>query len=504
MLKKTAIPILILAIISACAGEYPHETEGEPPLIPTVIIVEQSHHQIYQEVPPDEIQPPDQDILPYNEYAIFLDFDPTTRTIHGIENISFTNRSSFSFRELVFRLPLNAHGYNTMEISHISSDNEELNFTQDATNTTLVIHLQRPLEPDETTQIQIRFEAYLSPGPGRSGANNYAMWAGAFLPTEAVFSANGWHTEAFYPVGNPFILDTAIYSVEITTPLGYTVAGTGTKTEDYFDGQRITTLNTLPVRDFAFAISPNFRRASQVTPSGVEILLYHYSTLPTERILNAAVETMTFFEEVVGAYPYPQLTIVEADVDRSESFSSIIFVSSNHLRGSQPLGGLRNGIGRQWFSVIIGANRLEEAWLTGGLTYFLQGGLLGRPAELRTLIENDHAELTAHMHFITNEESRRLATHIREYDSWSDYLLIQHRKARIMFYALYREMGEESFRSLLREYYTQFAFQIAKASDFIEIAESIHGQSLQGFFDYWLYTTGLPPLPSPLPSQNAQ
>jgi hypothetical protein len=114
---------------------------------------------------------------------------------------------------------------------------------------------------------------------------------------EAVYGTNGWHTEPYYPIGSPFILDAANYIVEISTPVEYWVAGTGTKTETYLEDRKITTFNANMVRDFAFAVSPYFMRESIVTPSGsVEIHLYHYTEdLPMEHILNTAVSAMVFF-----------------------------------------------------------------------------------------------------------------------------------------------------------------------------------------------------------------
>ena len=442
------------------------------------------------------------DIPLFNEYIISLDFEPNTRIITGIAGVRYTNRTDIALNQLVFRAALNAIGYeyDFMNISHVFQENEELLFVLEST--ILIIDLLRPLEADETTQIHIHFEAYIPMTAHRSGANDHAIWAGAFLPVEAVISQHGWYIEPFYPVGTPFILDVSNYTVEITTPIGFAVAGTGLKTETYLDYNKITTFTAQVSRDFAFAISPYFQRSSIMSPSGlVEISFYHYSPdLPIEHILNIAAETLTFFEEAVGAYPYPQLCIVETDMLRdSESFSAIIFMDSGYLRhsGLSPLSSLRQAIARQWFSQIIGGNPIEEAWLKGGLAFFLQDGLLNHPDLLRREIEREYRVLQIHLTQISNPENRRLSTHIGNYDNWQDYIRVQQRKAKIMFYSLYRKMGQENFNNLLREYYRQFAFEIATAKDFITLAEEIHGEPLQNFFDHWLYTIEMPELPYP-------
>ena len=509
-----------MILLAACARGEPQDNILEIP-VPPVVIEEIPDQDSYPAEDNNIIVESDNtllDIPPVNEYLIFLDFEPEERLIRGHESVRYTNRTGVPLDELVFRVPLNAwsaneamvpypvefhnlifrngHSYGSMEILHVSQDSEELAFI--LSGTVLNISLPRTLAPYETIQIHIQFEAYIPMIAHRIGANEHAVWAGTFLPTEAVFGIDGWHTEPYYPMGRPFMMEAANYIVEISTPRGYIVAGTGTKSEVYFDDRKVTTFIAHMTRDFAFAISPYFQRVSQQIPSGaVEVILYHYTPeLPIERILNIALETMTFFEETVGPYPYPQLSIVETDMFRSgEKFSAMIFMDSVHLRTSQTLSSLRHEIGNQWFSVVVGTNPIEESWLSGGLTHFLHGGLLGQPRELRAAIERDHMYLTERIGQIRNIDSRRIASRIDLYETWHDYFRIQHRKAQLMFYSLYREMGEENFRELLREYYMQFAFRIASSSDFITLAEEIHGRSLQRFFSYWLNSVELPDLP---------
>ena len=163
------------------------------------------------------------------------------------------------------------------------------------------------------------------------------------------------------------------------------------------------------------------------------------------------------------------------------------------MHSCSELNGLRKGIARQWFSVTIGNNPIEEAWLSGGLALFL--GLLEQPGDISAAITAEHRYLRTRLPHV-QEELRRLNTGVDRYENFEDYILVQRRKAQLMFYALYREMGAENFKYLLREYYRQFAFQNATAADFIELAEDIHGQSLLEFFDHWLNTSELPDLPA--------
>ena len=286
---------LLLLFAAACGNGSQSENGPDIPLPPVII---SDYAQGYNDIliAPQEEFIPELDIPSFNEYTVFLDFEPETRIIRGIESVRYTNRTDTNLNKLVFRVPLNAwsgneflspspppypadlysrifrqgHDYGFMDILHVSQDNEELDHT--LRGTILDIELSRTLAPDETTQIHIQFEALIPMIAHRTGANEKAIWAGTFLPVEAVFGPSGWHRPPYYPTGNPFILDIANYTVEIITPLGYTVAGTGVKTETYLDEHKITSFTAQMTRDFAFAISPHFNRASTMTNSGaVEI-----------------------------------------------------------------------------------------------------------------------------------------------------------------------------------------------------------------------------------------
>jgi len=430
--------ICIIFIFAGCTDTQLPETDIP---IPSVVFAE-AISPVF--VPPEEdITPVEPDIPPFNEYHISMEFDPITRKISGIESVRYTNRSQESLEHLIFKAFLS-----DMDIHHVFWDNEELLF--ELHETTLNVELPRALEPEETLQIRIQFEVYIS-----SNGTNYA---GAF---------------------SPFSPDVANYIVEITTPIGYTVAGTGIKNENYLDDHKITSFTAPMARNFAFAISPHFEIYTRLTPSDREIRLYHNSeNFPPERILDIVEETMTIFEETIGAYPFPQLSIVETDIFRNgESFSNIIFISDNPHRTIDGLNALRIGVGKQWFSIIIGNTVSDEAWLSGGLISLIKEGLLDRPEELQTLIEQEQSYLHSRM---------------PGYENWDDYIRVQYRRARIMLYTLMQEIGVEAFEELLREYFRQFAFGVASAEDFTSLAQELHQNDLQEFFEYWLTLWRIP------------
>jgi aminopeptidase N len=65
----------------------------------------------------------------------------------------------------------------------------------------------------------------------------------------------------------------------------------------------------------------------------------------------------------------------------------------------------------------------------------------------------------------------------------------------MVFYALYREVGEDTFWAILREFNVRYRHANASTDDLIEVASEVSGQDLDGFFQAWLFDETPPPLP---------
>ena len=66
----------------------------------------------------------------------------------------------------------------------------------------------------------------------------------------------------------------------------------------------------------------------------------------------------------------------------------------------------------------------------------------------------------------------------------------------MVFYALYREVGEDTFWEILREFNTRFRHGNASTDDLIEVASDVSGTDLADFFQAWLFDETPPPLPA--------
>jgi len=339
-------------------------------------------------------------------------------------------------------------------------------------------------------QLLLQYDASVPRGTHRIGRNDFAMWFGMFLPVLAVFDGEYWNTDAYYPAGHPFFLETANYNVEIVTPLRYTVVGTGLRTEEVTADTKVTRFSAHQARDFSFAISPYFQHVVVQTDSGTSIHLYHYTELNPDEILDVMRRSMEYFESRVGIFPFGHVTVVETSLPFSNaSFSQIVFVDSLYLSRGGRYWGVAHGLGNQWFANIVGTNRVAEPWLTEGLTRFVQAGIFySTPEALRERME---AEFTS----IKNRTTLYLDRGIYASPDHAHYAHAHGRKAMLMVYSLYVRMGEYVFWEFIAEYFQTYTFGIATVEGFISIAEQFYGASLREFFDEWLNVGTVPRLP---------
>jgi hypothetical protein len=446
----------------------------------------------------------------YNDYNVSLTVNPVTRHVQGIERISFKNRSGGPLSTVVMRVYLNAfkkdynpapyfpdfadriflngEDYGYMDIVSVSTETVAAGFELDGT--VLTIDLPEPLEPEQTTQITVQFDAYVPKIAHRTGANDKAMWCGMFLPVLAVHDGNRWRTDPYYPAGDPFILETANFTVAVTTPPGYSVAGSGLMKEELLEDKKVTTYTAKLVRDFAFAVSDRYKTAETVTDSGINVLLYYYTeTLNVDAVLLNAKQGVEYFERTVGAYPFlnGQICIVETDMFVSGvEFAKTVFMDSARLLATQDYYNLVHQLGHQWFYNVVGSDQINEPWLDEGLIMYAQERL-GHATE-----EDYQAKLKNDYEIFLSGGGHALADGVYAYDSWADYYNINYSKAKLMFYALNRLMGDEAFWQCVRQYYQNYPFRIATGADFISVAEQLHGESLTDFFNEWLNGDDLP------------
>jgi aminopeptidase N len=66
----------------------------------------------------------------------------------------------------------------------------------------------------------------------------------------------------------------------------------------------------------------------------------------------------------------------------------------------------------------------------------------------------------------------------------------------LSLHALRLEVGEDTFFRILKTYQERYKGGNARTADFMAVAEEISGKDLNSFFDSWLYSEELAPIPA--------
>ena len=519
----TRLPALFMALCLVFLPSGCHdpnaETQNPPAATGTIPVLEgngtSNANQTPSSAEPASTPMPVRDSTGYNDYSIVVDVNPEDRTVTGVEKVIFKNRTGMVLDQVYFNLYLNAFkrtstykpyfdnfaptifpsgkDYGYINITNAMVNNKGAVFN--TKETVLTVFFPEPLQPDAEAEITLIFDAYIPAINHRTGANDSAMWMGNFFPILALYDENGWHKGPYYPAGDPFYANIANYHVKVTTPLGYTVVGTGEEVSVESTDFKTTDITATLVRDFAFAVGRNYKVATLKTKSGGYVNLYYFTEPENvDVVLNMAVNCLDTYSTHIGSYPYTSLDIVEVGaipIAGGISYPGISFVDSTYFHSEAKQEWLGKEIGHQWFYHIIGNNQIKEAWLDEGLTEYVYQRLFLPPATVEARMALDYAALQADLPSIENTS---LLQDLSVYKSWQEYHSIQHIRAKLMMYALEQKIGEDTMYTFLKAYYDKYSFRLVNKNGFMTMAEEVSQMDLSEFFRSWMEDFTLPPL----------
>lgn len=513
--KKYAINLIIIIIatliFSSCKNNF---TEQEKQ---TIKVVEAESSLNSTKMAPSDVESAKvqmEKIIPlyYNSYKISLDVNTDTNTISGVEKISYKNTTGKDLNSIYFHLYLNAFSSTSkhkpylnefenkifkygediglIDIKSAHINNEDTSFEQN--DTILKVNLSNTLKDGEETEITLQFNSYIPNIAHRTGRNEKALWLGNYLPILCKYDSQGWRTDPYYAVGEPFYSDISNYEVKVITPKDYEVIGTGDESINEVNGKKVTTLTAEMVRDFGLVISKNYNVKTIKTKDGININFYYYSDniFDIEKLLSLAEKNIEYYSSKLGNYPYTELDIAETELfsDGGMEYPSFIMMDSNYLK---KYSSISHEIGHQWFSNIIGNDQINEAWLDEALNSYLQEKVLYSEKDIDKRFNEEYNLLEVKL---SNSPKKGLNLSLSQYDDLSSYYNTQYIRGKLMIYSLNKKMGNELFDTFLKTYYKKYAFKTVTTEDFINTAEEVYGRSLKYFFERWIISDILPKL----------
>ncbi len=471
-------------------------------------------------------------------YFIDVRLDTETGRLEGKELLAWKNPSEDNISEMQFHLYLNAlrnekstavteaeglmdfvtggdpewNGWSGIDIQRVAVQGgpeltSTLRFIQpddDNTHdkTVVALRLPEPIAPGETIVLEIDFLAKLPSPPLRTGFKEEFFFVGQWFPKVGVYQNGDWNCHQFH-ANTEFFADFGVYDVRMTVPKENVVGATGVEVEvtDNGDNTRTHYYHAEDVHDFAWTTSPEYVEAKgTVDDVEVRVLLQPDHADQADRHLQAAMGSVAYFQEWIGDYPYPNLTVVDprrgAQGAGGMEYPTLITAGTFYgipegLRMAEMV--IVHEFAHNYFYHLLATNEFEEAWLDEGFTTYaemrIMKHLYGDDANMVDLFGLQMSDLQqTRASYLSQPDVESTARPGWKYYTRSSYAVNSYSKSGLMLLTLEHYLGDETMTRILRAYYDRWRFKHPTTEDFIQIAEAVSGKELRWFFDQWLYT----------------
>jgi aminopeptidase N len=487
---------LVLSFLAGCTGTTTPTTPTFTAVPPTPVVVEAS------ETPSGSLNTKPKPGSPgigdslyphlgnggYDVQHYTLDLtvhDVPTGELEGITTIEAQATQSLSSFNLDFL---------SFEVTEITVNGQPADFEHNQQE--LTITPSTPLAENESFTVEIKYQG--SPGEARSNSPSFQIgWitfeGGSFVLSEPDGSSS------FFPV-NDHPLDKASYTFRVTVPEPFEVGANGALIETTDNGETTTFVFEArdPMASYLATINiDEFDIETSQTENGVPIRNYYPTGLSEtfRRPFERQDEMLVYFSDIFGPYPFEVYGALVIDREfgaaletQTLSIFSIAMIDPNQIQSSEEV--VAHELAHQWFGDSVSVGDWRDIWLNESFATYAQAlwlehtqgpeALDGRIRDLYDFVRRDRDSM-----WPPGEPPAEALFNIGVY-YWGALCL----------HALRLEVGDEHFFQILKTYHEQYKGGNARTADFIAVAEGVSGKELSAFFDSWLYSDELAPIPA--------
>lgn len=302
-------------------------------------------------------------------------------------------------------------------------------------------------------------------------AYRFGVWEGSWalgnaFVTPAIWEDGKWRSDAYPPVGDPFVSDCMNYTVNVVTPEGYLCAGSGEPAVSTANGLSSWQFHSLAVRDFALVITNRYARA-EASHSGVRIAAYADSTARAKEMAGYAKKALACYEELYGSYPYPSYTLAQVSFpDGGMEYPMLSMISTKAIEeGGRELEYLiAHETAHQWWYAVVGSDGWRQPWQDEALCEYSLLDYAEKAYGRQERLDLEYARAESAMR-VTVPAGIAPGSPLDAYASMSQYVLLAYNRGLAALCALDRTVPG-GLNAFLRDYYATFAFGRATRADF--------------------------------------
>lgn len=480
------------------------------------------------------------------DYTMEIDMDAKNNQFEGHQILRYTNHSNDTLNRVFYHLFFNAFQPNSMmdkrsrtiadpdrrvgdkivsydeteigyqNIHWITQNGEPAEFTVEGT--IMEVRLNEPIEPGETAEFEMKFDAQVPLQTRRSGRDNsegvrFSM--SQWYPKIAAYDDNGWHANPY--IGREFYAPFGTFDITIHIDSSYVVAagailenpeevGFGYETEGMTVNrparEKLTwNFTASNVHDVMWAADPDYVQKTAQVPGGPLLRFFHQADTVAvnasegsqaallrnwEELPGYTSDAFEYMEENYGEYPYEEYVVIQGG-DGGMEYSMGTLITGNRSLGSL-VGVTVHEFVHAWYEGAIGNNEVYDQWIDEGFTTYVSefimdhlfddGGndpMLSRYGRYFRVVG---AGLEEPMHI-----------HSDHYVTNTAYGMAAYTKGAMFLHQLGYVIGKDALDRTLKRFFDEWKFKHPTGYDFIRIAEEESNIILDWYYEYWVTTT---------------
>ncbi len=353
----------------------------------------------------------------------------------------------------------------------------------------LAIYLGKPAKKDEVRTFEISYMG--TPKDGLIISRNKY--------NERTFFADNWPNRAhnWIPCRDE-PSDKATVEFIVTAPSHYKVISNGLLVDEKPMGSNKQThwKEDLPISTKVMVIgAADFAVARVDSAYAIPVTAWVYKQDSAKGVYDYALgdDILKFFESLIGPYPYKKLANVQSKtIFGGMENANAIFYAENTVTGNRKSEALMaHEIAHQWFGNTATEKSFAHVWLSEGFATYLTDMYIEKKYGVDSFQKRMQQEREEVIDFAKTSKQAVV-------DSTSELMDLlspnSYQKGAWVLHMLRQEVGDSSFKKILRTYYDRYKFSNADTRDFEKVAEAVYGKDLKWFFDQWLYQPGIPQL----------
>lgn len=494
-------------------------------------------------------------------YRIDAELDAAHHSVTGSEQLTWRNRSSQPVNRIYMHLYLNAfqnegstffterkvltaHGHSRgnaalkkgewgwIDLKSVQQGNNALKWRfvhpDDGPNTdqtVAAIDLAEPVPAGGTLTLDIDFVSQLPRVVERTGwwgdFNLVAQWfpkiAVLELPGERGATQVQWNAHEFH-FNSEFYADFGNFDVRLTVPSGYTVGAVGALQDEPTPQDDKKTYHFVQgdVHDFAWVAAKGYKTLDDSwqgpgSPKvAVRVIYPPEYVASAQPVLKATLDSLTYFSNTLGAYPYRTVTAVVPPFNAQEAggmeYPTFFTAEGDKEIDKDTLDQWNidfvtiHEFGHGYFYGLLASNEFEEPMLDEGMNEYWDERML-RDRNQRLLTPSTwlrRAGITPTMDVFVSERIDAGLAHPFDplgQNSWdryssSSYGTVYSRTATAM-HDLEERLGHDVMARAMREYYRRWHFRHPSAADLRATLIDVSGnaRAVNDIFDQFVYGT---------------